>query len=343
MGELRADLVLEGGGVKGIGLVGAYSVIEERGYKIERVAGTSAGSIVGALLAAGLSAADLESEMRRLDYTKFRDPSLLDRVPLLGKPMSLLFEQGIYEGNYAHTWVQEHLAERGVHTFAQLPYDDPDYPLEPVQRYRLVVMASDVTRGCLRKFPWEYARYGCRADDQLVADAVRASMSIPFFFEPVRLRDQKLGRDCTLLDGGMLSNFPVGVFDADGREPRWPTFGIKLSSRQSLDGTICDVHGPISLTVAMIRTMTSFYDRLHVDDPAVQDRTIFVDTGSVNATDFELSAGDRDLLFAKGRDAATKFFDGDEDHSPWDWEAYKAKYRGPKHVRRPATAGAGAG
>ena len=52
-----ADLVLEGGGVKGIALVGAISVLEERGYEFRRVAGTSAGAIVGSLVAANARAA----------------------------------------------------------------------------------------------------------------------------------------------------------------------------------------------------------------------------------------------------------------------------------------------
>ena len=75
MSELNADLVLEGGGVKGIALVGAYSVIEELGYTVKRVAGTSAGSIVGALLAAGMTAEELVAQMRALDYSKFEDRS----------------------------------------------------------------------------------------------------------------------------------------------------------------------------------------------------------------------------------------------------------------------------
>ena len=47
---MKADLVLEGGGVKGIGLVGALSVLEQSGYTFERVAGTSAGAIVASLV-----------------------------------------------------------------------------------------------------------------------------------------------------------------------------------------------------------------------------------------------------------------------------------------------------
>ena len=68
-----ADLVLEGGGVKGIALVGAISVLEERGYQFRRVAGTSAGAIVGSLVAANARAAELQEIMRAVDYRGFRD------------------------------------------------------------------------------------------------------------------------------------------------------------------------------------------------------------------------------------------------------------------------------
>ena len=49
--ELVADLALEGGGVKGIGIVGAVSVLAEAGYRFQRVAGTSAGAIAATLIA----------------------------------------------------------------------------------------------------------------------------------------------------------------------------------------------------------------------------------------------------------------------------------------------------
>jgi hypothetical protein len=52
----RADLVLSGGGVKGVGLVGAVAALMDAGYRIQIVSGTSAGSIVGAVVAAGFKA-----------------------------------------------------------------------------------------------------------------------------------------------------------------------------------------------------------------------------------------------------------------------------------------------
>ena len=54
--DTHADLVFEGGGVKGIGLAGALATLEEREYGPQNIAGTSAGAITAALLAAGYSA-----------------------------------------------------------------------------------------------------------------------------------------------------------------------------------------------------------------------------------------------------------------------------------------------
>jgi NTE family protein len=327
--EQYADLVLEGGGVKGIALVGAFSVLEERGYRIRRVAGTSAGSIVGALIAAGMSSAEMREEMRTLDYSRFQDESMLDKVPLVGKPLSLLTQLGVYQGDYAHAWVQRLLQRKGVRTFDDLPYEDPDDASDAVaQRYRLVVMTSDVSQGCLRRLPWDYVRYGCPPGEQAVADAVRASMSIPFFFKPVVLRDRETGAQSTLVDGGMLSNFPVDVFDARGRRPRWPTFGIKLSARSTASkAAVRDVDGPVSLATAMVKTMSSFYDRLHIDEPSVQDRTIFIDTGDVRSIDFDITRDQSDWLYRQGRDAAVAFLDGGEGEPGWDWEEYTSRYR----------------
>ncbi|HYJ67920.1 MAG TPA: patatin-like phospholipase family protein [Nocardioidaceae bacterium] len=327
MPERNADLVLEGGGVKGIALAGAYSVIEEQGYTLKRIAGTSAGSIVGALLAAGTTADELKALMSDIRYDKFEDESLLGRLPLLGKPLSIAYRQGINKGQYAHDWIRDQLAAHGVKTFADLRYNDPKFVLPEAKRYKLVVMVSDISRGQLLSLPWGYPDYGQKADEQQVADAVRASMSIPFFFEPVRLKNLGNGQDSVLVDGGMLSNFPVGVFDATQGDRRWPTFGIKLSAKPgAAEKASPGVHGAISMTKAMIKTMTGFYDRMYVDRLDVQRRTIFVDTGSIPSTKFDLTPDDAKWLYESGRDAATRFFDGGDGQPKWDWEAYKADF-----------------
>ena len=69
---------------------------------------------------------------------------------------------------------------------------------------------------------------GVEPDDLPVAEAVRMSMSIPFFFSPVRWKHPDGKQQLTLVDGGMLSNFPVWLFDTPDL-PDWPTFGLRLS------------------------------------------------------------------------------------------------------------------
>ena len=321
--QLRCDLVLEGGGVKGIALVGVLDVLEERGYAVRRVAGTSAGAVVGALVAAGVPRDERLALLRDMDWRQFQDESRLDRLPG-GRVASLLLEQGVYEGEFLRRWLAEQLDRRGVHTFADLALEDPGAaPAEPAAlRSRLLVMASDVSAGRLRTLPDDCDAMGCGdASAMRVVDAVRASMSIPFFYEPARLPGTD-GHDRVLVDGGMLSNFPVSVFDrTDGRAPRWPTFGVKLSARPGAQAPRNPVEGVLDLTKAMISTMTGFFDQMHLDDASVLARTVFVDTFDVKATDFDLDRAASQRLYDEGRRSGERFLDD------WDFDAYVAQHR----------------
>jgi NTE family protein len=151
-------------------------------------------------------------------------------------------------------------------------------------------------------------------------------MSIPFFFEPTHI-DYKVDGDerrSVLVDGGMLSNFPVQAFDrTDGKPARWPTFGIKLSSRPADHPQPSPIHGPLSLTFGMLATLLGWNDRCHIDDPSVCARTIFVDTFGISAVSFDLSPEDQDRLYQSGRSAATKFLES------WDFNDYTTKYPAP--------------
>jgi NTE family protein len=323
---MDADLVLEGGGVKGIGLVGAFSTLVDHDYTFHRIAGTSAGAIVGALIAAGMPPEDLQRVMRSVDYGHFQDEGFVDHLSLVGKGISILFEKGIYEGRYLVEWLDAILMDLGARTFGDLRIEDPNSSLPPERAYKLVIMTSDVTRGRLVRLPWDYPKYGLDADDQLVADAVRASMSIPFFYEPQRFygRDDQGERVRSfMVDGGMLSNFPIEVFDrTDGKPPRWPTFGIKLSAKPSTpELQRFEVKGALGLARAMVGTMTNFHDQMHIDDPSVLARTMFVDTQHVKATDFDIDEPSQDMLFTNGELGAGKFL------SKWDFERYVAEFR----------------
>ncbi|TMM17153.1 MAG: patatin [Actinobacteria bacterium] len=321
--DKRADLVLEGGGVKGIGLVGAILVLTDAGFTFPRVAGTSAGAIVASLLAALQTAGEPPSRLRsfveQIDYSQFERKDSLQRMNgRLGDVVHLLRHMGLHDGDYLIEWLGGVLDEIGVTTFRQLRIsesDDPGMALPEGCRYRLVVHTADITRGKLVRLPWDYPDYGAAPDDQRIVDAVRASMSIPIFFDPVRFPAQAAtvggvaypAGSVTWVDGGLLSNFPVEVFDrGDGEPERWPTIGIKLSARQTVMPPPQPVHNIAEVLRGCLRSLLANADRYYVD-PAKAARTIFVDSGDIKATDFHLTLDAQHVLFQNGERAAHEY------------------------------------
>src|SRR5437870_613228 len=104
-GHPQVDLVFEGGGVKGIALVGAYSMLEEKGYVPHNVAGSSAGAIVAALVAAGYSAGELHDILTETKFSQFEDAGWEKHILALGAPISILKDHGIYRGKQFHDWL----------------------------------------------------------------------------------------------------------------------------------------------------------------------------------------------------------------------------------------------
>lgn len=310
--DAELNLVLEGGGVKGIGLLGAAVALAEGGRRFRRIAGTSAGAVVGSLLAATAACdgavADLVGVMQALDYTRFRDPTLLDRLGAPGQAAQLVLSGGVFAGDYLVSWLSGQLAERGVRTFAdlRLPGVPDDAPVE--QRYRLVVVAADISRHELVQLPWDYPRYGLAPDDQPVAEAVRASMSIPFFFRPAVLHGAAGTGSSTLVDGGLLWNFPVGIFDRIDEPVAAHTVGVKLSAKVVTEPVARPAgFGAFGVALDAMATLLAEHDRYHLDDEGVTARTVFVDTFGVSAVNFGIDRATQDRLYASGQSAARRF------------------------------------
>jgi NTE family protein len=327
-----ADFVLSGGGVKGVGLVGAVVALMDAGYLPQRISGTSAGSIVGAVVAGAaqtgeMTSAQVKELALQLDYQKFLDPGVVERVPLLGPSLALVRGSGIYKGDYAHGWVRDQLRSLGVRTFGDLAIDDDQLPEE--QRYRLVVTVADVTTGQLVRLPWDYRRvYGLDPDEQSVADAVRASMAIPFYFRPVSLTSSA-GRTSTLVDGGLLSNFPIDSLDrTDGEAPRWPSFGVTVLPNLP-DGNdkvipalaALRLLGPSHLLEDVITTALVGRDQTYLNQPWVRVRAIRVDSTDVGFLDFDITDDQVEALYANGYAAVDRFL------ATWNWSAYLRRFR----------------
>lgn len=258
----------------------------------------------------------------------------MESLPVVGQSWSVLRGvgavlrgTGIYRNDYAYQWVRRHLKNLGVTTFGDLAIDDDELPAE--RRYKLVVTVTDVTTGQLVRLPWDYQRlYGLDPDEQLVADAVRASMSIPFVFPPVTLTSST-GLTSTLVDGGLLSNLPIDTLDrTDGKPPRWPSFGVTvLPNLPNGNDKVIPLLAPLRLLrsphllESVVATMLVGRDQAYLSQPWVSSRTIHVDSTDVGVLEFGIGRKDMEDLYGNGYTAARNFL------STWDWSAYTKQFR----------------
>jgi len=194
----KIGLVLSGGGARGGAHVGVLKALEELGITVDYIAGTSMGAIIGGLYASGYSAADIELVLIETDWkTALTDaPARRDRTMRKKEleaqfliPYRLGFNKGkiqlplgAIEGQHLDQIFQElFLPFLGMHDFDRLPI-----PFRAVATDLVTGDAVVLSSGSL-------------------PDAVRASMSVPAVFAPVRIN----GR--LLVDGGMANNLPVDV------------------------------------------------------------------------------------------------------------------------------------
>jgi NTE family protein len=315
-----ADGVFEGGGVKGIAFVGALEAARERG--IERwvnVAGTSAGAIIASLLAVGYEPQQLRSILEQTNYATFADYGRGGKI--LGGARNMLTGRGLCPGKAFTDWLAERFKESPVGkadpTFADvertLPADLEADEREKA-RFRLRVIASDITEGRMLVLPDDITDYTDKdgkpytKEDLPIARAVRMSMSFPYFFEPVEL--YRNDRVHYIVDGGLLSNFPVFLFDGDKPPLRRWTFGFRLYG-----GTPPETPSyrliprplwQIPLGKAMFYSATEAWDRKSSKASAV--RTISIPTGAVPTLKFELTGQEVQELRQGGFNAAKTFF-----------------------------------
>jgi len=298
--KLTADAVFQGGGVKGIAFCGAVGVCEAMGYEWNRIAGTSAGAISACLLAAGYTSAELTDIItNRLDFRDFMDEDRLSRS-LPGKVIAALFKKGIYRGDFFETWIAGLLADRGLRTFGDVK--------DSRGEYRLKLICSDLTRREMIVLPDELGKYGIDPDRYPVAKAARMSMSIPYFFRPVTLKSTFPGRaygKSYIVDGGLLSNFPVWLFDSE-TAPRWPTFGFRLCGEK--EGQPSPSRWPHQYALSLVSTMMEAHDREYIEEADFR-RTVPIPSMGIRTTQFDLSDEDKNMLLRSGQEAAVRFFE----------------------------------
>ena len=249
----------------------------------------------------------------------------------MGQALSVGFDYGIYEGEFFETWLENLLRAKGKTVFGdiQMNYKEPKY------KYEFQGIAADISDRRLLILPGDLRDFGYDPESFSIARAARMSMSIPFFFEPVKLEDNS-GRIHYTVDGGVLSNYPVWLLDDNKPNPPWPTFGFKLMEpgKREMKGPLRNpINNPIRFLQAVIGTMMDAHDNYHVSISAGDyDRTIGIPTVvrigendiEVKTTNFDITPEETSALYENGRQTARKFL------ARWDFEEWKKKYRSGK-------------
>ncbi len=318
------NLIFEGGGVKGIAYAGAMKILEENQIlqRIKRVGGTSAGAINAVLFAAGYSNDETGDILKKLDFNDFKDESW----GILRDMNRLREEYGWYKGDYFREWIGELLKKKTGHSDATFK------TLKEVTGKDLFVYATNISTHFGEVYSIEHT------PRMRVADAVRRSMSIPLFFRAIR--DD---REDVFVDGGVLNNYPIKLFDREKyledhslkRVPDYykkvnesfiktapdsspyvynkETLGFRLDSGKEI-AVFRDGQEPqhnkiehfLDYTIQLIETILDAQDsrHLHSDD---WHRTIYINTLGVKTTEFDLSDDRKNDLIKSGNDATVKY------------------------------------
>lgn len=324
------NLVFRGGGMKGTAYTGALEVLEEKGLleQIKRVAGSSAGAITATLVSFNLRFPETIKLIESLDFQKVpqlrsdnrdNEPEWLPKF--IGKEIMkitgdfeavqrLMTKYGWYSSEYFNNWIRKVISqqcdgnsEATFSDFRRLGYKDLYIVSANVSKLEVSVFSAETTPD----FP--------------VADAVRMSISIPLYFEVMRFNGKVLGQGDYYVDGGILMNYPLHIFDHPRFQENnlwyenginWETLGFYLYTNAEL---VSETKKIESFKDFISHLYESYNISLQIaeieNNPIDQRRSVKINTLGVSSTDFHLSKKDQKFLdlVDEGRNATRTYLE----------------------------------
>ena len=364
-GNQYVELVMEGGGVLGIALIGYNYVLEQMGLRFFSLAGTSAGSINALLLAALgdisqpkaerlveilanknlMEFVDGDSDAQSFVKALIRGDGMMKMMWKGGQVIDNLRKDiGLNPGDDFLQWMTKILDDNGIKTMADLQRQFGQVPpslkirsgvdktisgLNP----RFAVIAADLSTETKVDFPRMTPLYWENPEEVNPAIFARASMSVPYFFQPLTIKNCPEGaqaltnwealasfhgvppKTAYFVDGGILSNFPVDIFHKPDVVPRLPTFGVRLGIDRDKANQIT---GPGNLFGAMFNSIRHLHDYDFIlRNPDYKMLLEKIDIGDHDWLNFAMGDEAKIDLFVRGAKAAANFL------RRFDWSKYK--------------------
>jgi len=274
-------LVFEGGGILGLAYSGAIEALEEQGIlnQVKGTAGTSVGSYTAMALSLGYNAAEIKSMLSGMNFETFKDHEDILRIPLT---------YGLYKGKELHRWIQQTVAHKmGSEnaTFADL---------NAAGCKELKVYACDLNLKIAREFSYK------ETPDAIVSEAVRASMSIPFYFEAWQFSNS-VPNNHIYVDGGTIYNYPIYAYPVES------TLGFSFDVIGAPVNTGLKTDHLFKYIEVLFETMLSAQKVNFQNNPIEQERTVLINPHGISATDFALTDSQKETLHASGKSSTTQF------------------------------------
>ncbi len=261
----RVGLVLAGGGAKGLAHIGVIKVLEEAGFEVEIVGGTSMGSVVGGLYAIGYDAKTLEEQVGQLDWSEVMNQAPAPET----QPLASWEENKRYQITLP--------VVKGIPTFPSGINNGQKVYLALTYLTEKYHNEQDFS-----KFPRAFYCVACDyytgeeviLDHGYLPDALRASSSIPSYFTPLKL-DNRI-----LIDGGWVNNFPVERMKERGVDF---IIGVDFPQQEY------DVDAELSFIDVLVESGSYVNTRYNEINRALCDVLIVPELGSISSVDYDLA------------------------------------------------------
>ena len=285
VGRKRVGVVLSGGGAKGMAHIGVLKVLERAGIPVDIVTGTSMGSIVGGLYAIGYNANSLDSVVRKLDWSYV----ITDKEDLRNQSLSDIRKQNTYFLTKDLT-----IGKRDANAGGIIKGKN----LAPLFQKLCMGYTDSLDFNHDLRIPFACVATNIIDNSEVVfhsgrlPQAMRASMSIPAAFAPVRMGDM------VLVDGGMKNNYPADIAREMGAEI---IIGVTV---QGPAKTAEELGGTMSILNQIIDVNCK--NKLD-ENLAITDLHLRVDTKGYNTASFSATA--IDTLIRRGEEEAMSHWD----------------------------------
>jgi len=274
--------IFAGGGIRGISYLGALQAFEELNINITGMSGSSVGAIFASLCAVGFTYDEIKEIAFNTNYELFSDLNFK-----LGKNF------GICKGDSFLSYFRE-LIEKKYYGEQYDPRENSPVRFKDVDK-ELVIIATNLSNAACKVYS------KIETPDEEIAQAVRASISIPGFFKPVWNNDE------CLIDGDVIGNFPCWRFDNYLiSNTKSGVIELRLENLEKPR----KISNPIDYFLAVLDSAYNVSSDVLTDLYGQNNKydVVRIDVGNTNIIDFNLSAEDREKLIEKGFCSVKRFF-----------------------------------